>query len=323
MGGAVDDFPAGDVWHFQREILLADELDRVFTIEPGIWREIIGFDRLGERIAHADYAADGGATIRFGDGTFGQRPPDDTVFRVTYRSGPGRRANLPADSIILLVAPPEAPAGAEAPAVARLSPAATRSPVTGGRDPQDMELARRIMPEAFRALVWRAVLDRTTRRSPSACPGCSAPARSAAGPEAGSPPSSPPTRRQHHTVPRPPDGARAAHGQRAAGRARGACRRPGLCRHRFGDRDLRRARHLFRPGPGARDPGAYGSGALRRAAAVLPPGQFHLRRSAVSRRDRGGGRCRAGRARGRRDRTPPAGPDRFRAVYGNPHRGRQ
>ena len=131
----------------------------MFTIEPGIWREIIGFDRLGERIAHADYAADGGATIRFGDGTFGQRPLDDTVFRVTYRTGPGRRANLPADSITLLVAPPDAPAGAEAPTVAGVVAVRNPLPVTGGRGPQDMELARRIMPEAFRALVWRAVLD--------------------------------------------------------------------------------------------------------------------------------------------------------------------
>src|SRR5690606_20764643 len=32
-------------------------------------------------------------------------------------------------------------------------------PVTGGRDPEDMELARRIMPEAFRVLTFRAVLD--------------------------------------------------------------------------------------------------------------------------------------------------------------------
>ncbi len=158
-GGPVDAFAAGEVWAFQREILRADDLDRVFTIEPGIWREIIGFDRLGERVVHADYATDGGATVRFGDGTFGRRPSDDTVFRVTFRSGPGRRANVPADTIVHLSPPEDAPQGADAPPLPGIT--AVRNPlaVAGGRDPEDIERARRIMPEAFRALVWRAVID--------------------------------------------------------------------------------------------------------------------------------------------------------------------
>ena len=178
---------AGDLWRFQREILLADDLDRVFTIEPGIWRDVIGFDRLGERITHTDYAADGGATLRFGDATFGRRPPDDTVFRITYRSGPGRRANVPADSILLLSPPEGAPSGAAAPLLPGISAVRNPLPITGGRDPEDIELARRIMPEAFRALVWRAVLDEDFEEIAERLAGCSEPARSPAGPEAGSP----------------------------------------------------------------------------------------------------------------------------------------
>jgi predicted phage baseplate assembly protein len=161
--GPVDDFAAGDMWQFQRDILLADDLDPVFTLEPGFWREVIGFDRNGARIAHSDYAADGGATLRFGDGTFGLRPADETVFRITYRTGPGSRANLPADSISLLAPPHGAPEGAAAPAVAALIGVRNPFPVTEGRDREDIELARRIMPEAFRALVWRAVLDEDYR----------------------------------------------------------------------------------------------------------------------------------------------------------------
>ncbi|MEO0760300.1 MAG: hypothetical protein AAFZ09_00550, partial [Pseudomonadota bacterium] len=111
-GGPAEDFAAGDVWRFRREMLLADDLDRAFTLEPGAWRQIIGFDRGGERITHADYAADEGVTIRFGDATFGRRPPDDTVFRATWRTGPGRRANVAADTVTLLAAPEGAPVGA-------------------------------------------------------------------------------------------------------------------------------------------------------------------------------------------------------------------
>ena len=157
--GPPEGFAAGALWSFNREILRTDELDRAFTVEPGTWREIISFDRVGERIAHADYAGNAGTTVRFGDGTFGRRPVDDTVFRITYRTGPGRRANVAADTIVHLSPPESAPAGAAAPALGGITAVRNPLPVSGGRDPEDMELARRIMPEAFRALTYRAVLD--------------------------------------------------------------------------------------------------------------------------------------------------------------------
>lgn len=158
-GGPADQFAAGDLWRFQREILRADELDRVFTLEPGSWREIIAFDRAGERIVQRDYAADEGVTLRFGDGTFGRRPADDSVFRLTYRTGPGRRANLPAEAIVHLAPPNGAATGADAPPLTGIGAVRNPLPVSAGREPEDVERARRIMPEAFRALVWRAVLD--------------------------------------------------------------------------------------------------------------------------------------------------------------------
>ncbi|MGH6905712.1 MAG: hypothetical protein ACREIR_23585, partial [Geminicoccaceae bacterium] len=157
--GPPEGFAPGAVWLFHREILRTGELDHAFTVEPGLWREVISFDRLGLRISHTDYAGDAGTTVRFGDGTFGRRPVDDTVFRITYRTGPGRRANVPADTIVHLSPPVGAPEGAAAPALSGISALRNPLPVTGGRDPEDMELARRIMPEAFRALTFRAVLD--------------------------------------------------------------------------------------------------------------------------------------------------------------------
>src|SRR5690606_18911402 len=158
-GGPPESFAAGALWSFSREIVRADELDCAFTVEPGTWREVISFDRIGQRISHADYAGNVGTTVRFGDGTFGRRPPDDTVFRITYRTGPGRRANVPPDTIVHLAAPEGAPAGATAPPLSGIVAVRNPLPVTGGRDPEDMELARRIMPEAFRVLTFRAVLD--------------------------------------------------------------------------------------------------------------------------------------------------------------------
>ena len=154
-----ENFTAGELWSFHREILRTDELDRAFTVEPGTWREVISFDRLGVRISHTDYAGNAGTTVRFGDGTFGRRPVDDTVFRITYRTGPGRRANVPADTIVHLSPPEGAPAGAAAPPLTGITAVRNPLPVAGGRDPEDMERARRIMPEAFRALTFRAVLD--------------------------------------------------------------------------------------------------------------------------------------------------------------------
>ena len=157
--GPPESFAPRELWSFHREILRTDELDRAFTVEPGTWREVISFDRLGLRITHADYAENTGTTVRFGDGTFGRRPPDDVVFRITYRTGPGRRANVAADTIVHLSPPEGAPAGAAAPPLVGITAVRNPLPVTGGRDPENMELARRIMPEAFRALTFRAVLD--------------------------------------------------------------------------------------------------------------------------------------------------------------------
>src|SRR5690606_20406480 len=71
----------------------------------------------------------------------------------------GRRANVPPDTIVHLAPPEGAPAGAAAPPLSGIVAVRNPLPVTGGRDPENMELARRIMPEAFRALTFRAVLD--------------------------------------------------------------------------------------------------------------------------------------------------------------------
>lgn len=136
--------------------------DEAATIEPGLYGEVARFERDGRQIVHRDYIGDPGHTLRFGDGMFGRLPTDGDLFRLIWRDGPGRASNLPADSITRLDAPPGSP-----PPLAPTPPEVQdlRNPfaLTDGRDPQSLDLARRIAPAAFRDLVFRAVRNEDYR----------------------------------------------------------------------------------------------------------------------------------------------------------------
>lgn len=136
--------------------------DEAATVEPGLYGVVASFDREGQRIVHRDYIGDPGYTLRFGDGTFGRIPTAGDVFRVTWRSGPGRAGNLPQGTITRLAAPPDAPPPL------RALPAAVqgvRNPfaLTDGRDPQSQELAKRIAPALFKSETYRAVRNEDYR----------------------------------------------------------------------------------------------------------------------------------------------------------------
>jgi hypothetical protein len=66
---------------------------------------------------------------------------------------------VPPDTIVHVDPPPGAPEGAAAPALAGIRSVRNPLAVSGGRDSEVGELACRIMPEAFRALTFRAVRD--------------------------------------------------------------------------------------------------------------------------------------------------------------------
>ena len=142
-------------WAYERTLLDANPRDRAFTLEDGTWRRIIAFRRGGEELVHEDYATGAGYTIRFGDGELGRVPPEGTVFRVRYRTGPGSRANLPADAIALLHDPRD-PAVSDTVA-ALVDAVGNPLPVVTGVDPEEPELVRMLAPEAFRAVTYRAV----------------------------------------------------------------------------------------------------------------------------------------------------------------------
>jgi hypothetical protein len=150
--------PSGDVeWTWTRSILDARPQERKFTLEDGIWREIIHFDRIGTTLVHQDYAAGTGFTIRYGDGEFGRIPErsedSNAFFRVTYRVGPGARANVARDTVVDLEDPEGAGRNLPDFVEAITNPVA----VTNGIDPEDAELIRRLVPEAWKAFTFRAV----------------------------------------------------------------------------------------------------------------------------------------------------------------------
>jgi hypothetical protein len=131
-------------WVWRRSLLKADPFEEAFTVDPVGYRRTV---RLSDGLNVQDYDGDGGDTIRFGDGIFGELPNEGDEFRVTYRVGGGPIGNVAADTITQI--PPEADA-----LVSRVTnPLAA----TGGADEESDERVRRLAPQAFRAKQFRAV----------------------------------------------------------------------------------------------------------------------------------------------------------------------
>jgi hypothetical protein len=141
-------------WQWRRTLLDSRGFQDHFTLDHGSWRRIIGFERIGEVVEHLDYASGNGFTIRFGDGEFGRIPEDGTVLQVRYRSGPGSKANLPADTVVNLTNPANE---AEADLAGVLDAVTNPLPINGGVDPESSEVIKQLAPEAFRAVTFRAV----------------------------------------------------------------------------------------------------------------------------------------------------------------------
>jgi len=120
---------------------------RVFTLEDGVYRRVVGFERLGRLTELVDYAGGDGMTVRFGDGEFGMAPPAGAKFTARWRLGNGSRTNVAADTLVLF--PDGLPPGV----------AAVSNPLaaSGGRDPESADSIRTNAPEAYRALTYRAV----------------------------------------------------------------------------------------------------------------------------------------------------------------------
>lgn len=141
-------------WRWRRSLLDARGFEDAFTLDDGTWRRVIGFRRPTETIEHLDYAGGSGFTVRFGDGEFGKVPPDGTVFRARYRTGPGPRGNVPADTIVHVVNPLDE---TQADLAGILDGVTNPLPVSNGLPREEAVSVKQQAPEAFRAVTFRAV----------------------------------------------------------------------------------------------------------------------------------------------------------------------
>ncbi len=134
-------------WNFGRWLLDSAAYDSDFTVDPARYSRIAGIT--GDTIRH-DYDGDAGDTIRFGDGVFGAAPEPGWAFKVLYRTTAGSAGNVAADTITSID-----PGTDEAGAVIRVT---NPMPAAGGADPEPLDAVRRLAPQAFRAVQYRAVL---------------------------------------------------------------------------------------------------------------------------------------------------------------------
>ncbi len=149
-------------WNFFPSLLDAASQVPAFTLENGTWKAVFEVERFGRFVRHEDYANQAGFTLRFGDGEFGMSPPEQTVFRVRYRTGSGTGGNLPQDTVTLIVDPN--PAIPPAPTLAGIADGVTNPfAITTGIDPESAESVKQLAPEAFRAETLRAVRDEDYR----------------------------------------------------------------------------------------------------------------------------------------------------------------
>ena len=79
---------------WRRSLLDADPFEPAFTVEPAGYRDIRPVRIVGR--PQWEYDGDDADSIRFGTGTFGDRPSPGSVFDVTYRVTAGAAGNVAA-----------------------------------------------------------------------------------------------------------------------------------------------------------------------------------------------------------------------------------
>ncbi|HEX2047678.1 MAG TPA: hypothetical protein VHF27_07935 [Acidimicrobiales bacterium] len=134
-------------WTWRRSLLDADPFELAYTVDSAAYPPI-GTNADGTTAF--DYDGDGGDTVRFGDGVFGEIPDEGAVFHVAYRVGSGAAGNVAADSITRV------DASSPLPGLDVTNP----FPAVGGGDEEPDETVRRLAPDAFRARQFRAVRRR-------------------------------------------------------------------------------------------------------------------------------------------------------------------
>jgi hypothetical protein len=133
-------------WHWANSLLDIGPFEEKFTLEPMAWRTLSSDRPLPSGVA-SDYDGPRGATLRFGDGTFGELPNKGDIFEVRYRISRGMLGNVAPDTIT----------GIDPAWAATISAASNPFAATGGADAESDEQIRRRAPFAFRTIAYRAV----------------------------------------------------------------------------------------------------------------------------------------------------------------------
>jgi predicted phage baseplate assembly protein len=139
-----DTAPDAVPWIWRRSLIEAEPFENSFTVDP------VRFTRTAREISSTpvlDYDGDDGSSIRFGDGTFGGIPDSGHVFSVLYRVGSGAIGNVAADSIT------KVEPGGPTWITAVTNPLAA----SGGVDEESAQQVKRLAPQAFRAVQYRAL----------------------------------------------------------------------------------------------------------------------------------------------------------------------
>ncbi len=132
------------IWTWRKSLLDAEQFERAFTIDPVSY---LCLQQNSDGSVAYDFDGDAGSTIRFGDDVFGVVPETGSTFQIAYRSGGGSIGNVAADTITKID-----------PAAGSLITAVTNPfAAAGGADEESDEQIRRLAPQAFRAVQYRAV----------------------------------------------------------------------------------------------------------------------------------------------------------------------
>ncbi|HET7881603.1 MAG TPA: baseplate J/gp47 family protein, partial [Acetobacteraceae bacterium] len=137
--------PAARDWQFVTSLLGSLATSTDYTIDPVAWRAIARSDT--GQPTQFDIDGDAGNAIRFGNNVFGASPAEQDLYRVTYRTGVGAAGNVAADSITTI----------DPSAAGALSAARNPFAVDSGADAETAAHIRRMAPQAFRAVQYRAV----------------------------------------------------------------------------------------------------------------------------------------------------------------------
>lgn len=133
-------------WQWATRLLDVGPFEEKFAVEPMAWR-VVSPDRPPSSAVASDYDGSRGATLRFGDGTFGELPNKGDVFEVRYRISRGMLGNVAADTIT----------GIDPAWATTIAAASNPFSARGGADAETDEQIRRRAPFAFRTVTYRAV----------------------------------------------------------------------------------------------------------------------------------------------------------------------